>query len=122
MDEAGAGLRGEPCKLIICVLPDDGTCRKLLEDLRTHRDTVQVSSQSVLGMDVFADARAKPGTLPDAYLVRMVQIVVPADEADALFEHVHTVARINRPGGGMILQAPLIAATRYQLPEGVPDE
>ena len=52
-----------------------------------------------------------------AYLTRLVQIVVPAKEADALFKHVHEAARIDRPGGGVILQTPLIAATPYELPE-----
>jgi hypothetical protein len=32
------------------------------------------------------------------------------------------VAEINRPGGGVMMQVPLIAATLYELPEGVPDE
>jgi len=117
-----AGIRGEDCKLITCILPDDGIHRKLLQDLRAHRKVVRVSSQSGLGIDVFADAKANPGTLPDAYLVRIVQIVAKADEADALFEHVHAVAGINRPGGGVMLQVPLMAATHYELPDGVPDE
>lgn len=111
------------CKLITCILPDDGSHRKLLDDLRANRkEVVQVSSQSCLGMDVFADAKARPGTLPDAYLVRIVQIIADNDKADDLFEYVHRVAEIGRPGGGVVMQAPLIAATHYELPEGVPDE
>ena len=106
-----------PCKLIICILPDDGTHKALLEDLKSGGRVNRVFSQSCLGIDVFADAKVKPGTLPDAYLTRLVQIVVPAKEADALFKHVHEAARIDRPGGGVILQTPLIAATPYELPE-----
>lgn len=107
----------EPCKLIICILPDDGTHKALLEELKSGGRVNRAFSQSCLGIDVFANAKVKPGTLPDAYLTRLVQIVVPANEADALFEHVYETARINRPGGGVILQAPLIAATLYELPE-----
>ncbi|MEM7023645.1 MAG: hypothetical protein AAF637_13795 [Pseudomonadota bacterium] len=113
---------GQDCKLITCILPDDGIHRKLLEDLRANRKAVRVSSQSGLGVEVFAEAKAKPGTLPEAYLVRIVQIVASANEADELFEYVHGLAEINRPGGGVMMQAPLLAATGYELPEGVPDE
>jgi hypothetical protein len=121
-DQGNAGIRGEDCKLITCILPDDGIHRKLLQDLHANGKAVRVSSQSGLGIDVFADSKAKPGTLPDAYLVRIVQIVAKADEADELFEYVHAVAQINRPGGGVMMQVPLITATHYELPEGVPDE
>ncbi|MDJ0609851.1 MAG: hypothetical protein QNJ67_12810 [Kiloniellales bacterium] len=121
-NDSGAATSGKDCKLIICILPDDGTHRTLLKDLRANRKAVRVSSQSCLGIDAFADAKAKPGTLPDAYLIRYVQIVVNADEADVLFEYVLGVAQINRPGGGMVVQAPLLAASHYALPEGIPDE
>ena len=116
-DQGNAGIRGEDCKLITCILPDDGIHRKLLKDLRANRKAVRVSSQSGLGIDVFADSKAKPGTLPDAYLVRIVQIVAKADEADELFEYVHAVAEINRPGGGVMMQVPLIAATSTSFPK-----
>ena len=121
-NHSGAVISDKDCKLIMCILPDDGTHRALLKDLRANRKAVRVTSQSCLGMDAFADAKAKPGTLPDAYMIRYVQIVVKADEADALFEYVLGVAQINRPGGGMVVQMPLLAATHYALPEGIPDE
>jgi hypothetical protein len=120
--QSDAGIHDRDCKLITCILPDDGIHRKLLTDLHTNRKAVRVSSQSCLGMGTFADAKAKPGTLPDAYLIRVVQIVAKAEEADELFAYVHAVAEINRPGGGVMMQAPLIAATHYELPEGIPDE
>ena len=120
-DQSNARTRSEHCKLITCILPDDGIHRKVLEDLRANRKAVRVSSQSGLGIDIFAHAKAKRGTLPDAYLVRILQIVVKADEADELFEYIHAVAEINRPGGGVMIQVPLIEATLYELPEGVPD-
>ena len=115
-DQGNARTRGEHCKLITCILPDDGIHRKLLKDLRTNRKAVRASSQSGLGIDIFAHAEAKPGTLPDAYLVRIVQIVVKADEADELFEYVHAVAEINRPGGGVMMQIPLMAANSLRAP------
>lgn len=112
----------ETCKLITCILPDDGTHKSLLQDLRSKGKANRVFSHSCLGVDVFADAKVKPGTLPDAYLVRVVEIVAQAEEVGELFSYVHETARINRPGGGVIMQAPLITATPYELPEGVVDE
>lgn len=110
------------CKLITCVLPDDGTHERLLTDLRVNRKALRVTTQSCLGMGVHADADAKPGTLRDAYLVRVIQIVADVGEADDLFEYIHAVAHINRPGGGVMIQQPLLSATPYRLPEGIPDE
>jgi len=75
----------------------------------------------VSGHRFFADAKVKPGTLPDAYLVRVVQIVAKTEEADELFDYVHEIAQIDRPGGGLIMQGPLIASTLYELPEGLPE-
>ena len=110
------------CKMILCVLPDDGCHAKLLKSIKEDGRTARATCQSCLGIDTLADASVRPGTLPDAYLARIVRIVVEADHADDLFEFVCEQADVGRPGGGVILQAPLIAATHYELPEGVPDE
>ena len=48
-DQGNAGIRGEDCKLITDLQPDDGIHRKLLNDLRAHRKAVRVSSQSGSG-------------------------------------------------------------------------
>jgi nitrogen regulatory protein PII len=55
-------------------------------------------------------------------VVRLVTIVVDADEADALFELIYAQAGIDRPGGGGLFMTPLTFATPFVLPEGVADE
>ncbi len=62
------------------------------------------------------------GKLPEPELVRLVTIVVDADEADALFERLYEQANIHRPGGGTLMMTPLMFATPFALPEGVANE
>ena len=120
--DAGDTMEHAPCKLICCVLPDDGSHRKLLEGLWQEQQIIRAEVLNCLGMDVLADAKVKPGTLPDAYLVRLVRVVVSANEADACFEYIHDKAGIGRSGNGVIFQSALHAATPYALPEGVKRE
>ena len=55
-------------------------------------------------------------------MVRLVTIVVDADEADALFELIYEQAGIHRLGGGALMMTRLTFATPFVLPEGVAEE
>ena len=112
--------RHRPAKMIICVLPNDGTHLAVVEKLFAEGKTNQVYSHSCLGIDIFADAKVSPGTLPDAYLARMLRVIVAPEEADAMFEHLHEIARINRPGGGAIALTDVSAVTPFMLPDAPP--
>ncbi len=112
----------EASKLIICVLPDDGSHRTLLETLRHEKQITRAEVVSCLMIGSLADAKVKPGTLPDTYLGRMVRVVVAESEADALFEFIYEKARVGRDGGGVLLQHALVTSTPFALPEGVAEE
>jgi hypothetical protein len=112
----------EACKLISCVLPDDGTEKKLLRALRDERQITRANSTSCLGMAVLADAKTKFGELPEPILVRKVDVVVPEADADALYDYIYAKARIGRPQGGAIWMGALTLTSPFSLPEGVPVE
>lgn len=74
------------------------------------------------GISILQGATTRRGKLPEPQLVRMVTVVVDVDQADAVFDFIYEHARIGRPGGGMVLMAPLILATPFLMPAGVPNE
>ncbi len=112
----------EASKLITCMLPDDGSHRTLLEALHHEKQITRADAVSCLMIGDLADAKVKPGTLPDANMARIVRVVVSEAEADALFDYIYEKARVGRDGGGVVLQHALATSTPFALPKGVTEE
>ena len=113
---------GGAAKLISCILPDDGTERRLLNWLRDEKGIARANSVYCRGHSVLREAVTRRGRLPEPSLVRLVTVVAEAGEADALFDQIYTQADMHRPGGGELFMTPLTFATPFMLPEDVADE
>jgi hypothetical protein len=109
---------GGPSKLISCILPDDGTEGRLLAWL-LEQGITRAESLSCRGHSVLSEAATRSGRLPEPTLVRMVRIIVDADDAETLFDRIYVQANIHRPGGGALIMTPLTFATPFSLPEGI---
>ncbi|MEN8107423.1 MAG: hypothetical protein ABFS22_05385 [Pseudomonadota bacterium] len=112
----------ENCKLISCVLPDDGGDKTLLRALLHEKQITRAKSVGCLGLAVLADAKTKYGDLPEPVMVRLVDVIVPATDADELYDYIYHKANIGRVGGGAIWLGPLTATSPFTLPDDVPEE
>lgn len=122
-EAAFAARQLESARLMLCVLPDDGTDRKLIRSLRKERGIEVADSIACRGVSMLQAAKAKrKGQLPESTFVKLVQIIAPEEAAHELFDYVYTTAQIGRPNGGVVMLSQPIHATPFRLPENLPDE
>ena len=90
--------------------------------LRDERQVTTANSAGCLGLAGLQDARTKHRDLPEPRLVRKVDVLVAAADADELYDYIYTTANIGRVGGGVIWLGPVSLASEFKLPAGVPVE
>ena len=114
--------RLEPAKMIVCMLPDDGTDIKIMRQLRKEKDLTRAESTACRGVHNLQAAKTRRGKLPEPTLYRILTIIVTEAEADDVFDFVYEKAQIGQPGRGSLVQTTLLGATRHVMPEDVPEE
>jgi len=114
--EPSPGLRSE--KVITCIIPKDRGL-KLVQHLAREKRITEIGMNFARGVGRMTPLRHRG--VGETSERAVVSFAVPADEADALFDHVYQVAEINRPHGGLIFMHGLLASTGFTLPD-LPEE
>ena len=110
------------CKAIYCLLPDDGTDKRMLVELRKRKGIVRSGSRTRHGIAALGAVKTKRGKLPESELVKQVYVLCSEDQADEIFEFLFWSANVDKPGRGIVWQQAVTGCTPYELPADVPDE
>ena len=110
------------CKVIYCVVPDDGTDKRVLAELRKTRGIIRAGSSSRRSIGALGDVRVDHGKLPQPELVKQFYVLCPEDIADEVFDWLFWAARIDKPHRGMMWQQAVTGCIPYELPPDIPDE
>jgi nitrogen regulatory protein PII len=105
-------------KLITAILPR-GRGIDLLRKLKLEKGIITANIDSARGM-----GRLTPEShrgIGEQSEKDMLNVVIGAEQADAIFEYIYETAEINKPHGGIIFMARLQRATNYVLPD-LPEE
>jgi hypothetical protein len=110
------------CKIIYCILPDDGTDKRLLVELQKKQGIVRAGSKACRGIGALAEVKTKRTKLPESELVKKVFVICNEDQAQDIFDSIFWSAQLDKPDRGMMWLKSLKGCTPYELPSGIPEE
>ncbi len=110
------------CKAIYCVLPDDGTDKRMLVELRKKQGIIRAGSATRRGIGALAEVKTKRGKLPEPDLVNQLYVICSEDQADGIFDFIFWSARLDKPGRGAMWQQAVTGCTPFELPSNNLDE
>ena len=105
-------------KLITCILPC-GIALGVMEKLKAEKNIITANVHYARGMGKLTPlAHRGVGEQSEK---EILQVVVPEERSDEIFDYIYITADINRPHGGIIYLSTLQMATPFVLPD-VPQE
>jgi hypothetical protein len=110
------------CRAIHCILPDDGTDKRVLVEMRKRQGIIRAGSKTCRGIGALAEVKTKRGRLPESHLVKQVFVICSEDQADEIFSFIFWSAQVDKPGRGVMWQRPVTGGTPYEMPADIPDE
>lgn len=109
-------------KTIRCVVPDDGTDKRVLAELRKKQGVIRAGSATRRGIGALTSAKTKRGKLPEPLLVKELFVLCTEDQADEIFNLIFWSAQLDKPGRGIIWQQAATGCTPFEMPADIPDE
>lgn len=110
------------CKIINCVMPDNGTDRRILLELRKKFGIVNATSSTGRGVGFLGRVKTKPGKLPHSRLVKKLHVICPVDQVEEVFDFIFWFAEFDKPEMGAMWQQDVTGCSPYELPPDIPDE
>ena len=101
-------------RLITCILPK-GRGSKLLRALIDEKGVYSANLHHARGVGRFA--RLDKRGIGEQSEKEVVDIAVPIDQADDIFEFAFFEAEINKPHGGVIYMTSLTSSSEFQVPK-----
>jgi len=102
-------------KLITCILPK-GIAVDVIKKLKDEKGIITANADSARGMGKLTPQAHRSG-LGEQTEKEILNVLVPADQSDELFEFIYDEAKINRPHGGIMYIGEIQQASVYELPD-----
>jgi len=111
----------ESVKLITCIINSEAIAKvsekELLQTLYDEKKIVRANSIHCRGYIPLHETKLKNSTLPQSHFSRLIEIIVPAEEADHVFEFIFHKLGIGRPGVGVMHIKALDYSSGFSMPE-----